>query len=507
MLNWIKGEGSDHPLADAKRVRELLSELPSDPFKALEELRGWLQSVDGVQELSLARKLAVVDAVDRTARPPLERLTSEFLASGGKLQRVQEARISAAVGNHFRQLAAAYLLLLERHRASSSGWGGIRDNMPLVIARALRATGARLKWQLLRYAPVERDIWQILGRLWHYAEGHSIEDARLSVYPGSDSTLRREFLKPIMLAISSADSLHATKLELAEKLIAHFTSLCLVQRQPGKGCHFLFDLDAGRAPVRLVARIQMTQGIRFFGPGNSVQAINGLIAAVQIDGAVPAVIDLGGPQDPQTVVEVSRHLVRYWSPQAPERSGARRQSLSQIDVVHGFEEVVAKLEGNDQAVEFGAAAETWNVENESDGGFGAVLPQSKGGWLRIGMLLGVKLSDEPAWGVGVVRRLSGRDDGQRYVGIQILAKGATGVRVRPASSGGEMQTGVLLPSSVSDSVGRGELDLLLREGTFSPQESLEMLVYDRTYLLMPRRLIEEGSDFDVARFGVQQYAG
>src|SRR5581483_543660 len=337
MLNWIKGEGSDHPLADGKRVREMLAELPSDPFKALDELRGWLQAFDGIQELSPARKLAVVDAVDQAARAPLARLTSEYLASGGQLQRVQEARISTAIGNHSRQLAAAYLLLLGRHQAGSPGRGGIRDNVPIVIARALRATAMRLKWQLLRYAPIEPDIWQILGRLWHYAEDHSIEDARLSVYPGLDSTPRREFLKPIMLAISSADSLHATKLELAEKLIAHFASQCLVQRQPGKGCHFLFDLDAGRAPVRLVARIQMTLGIRFFGPGNSVQAINALAAAVQIDGAVPASTGLDGPQDPQTVIEVLRHLVRYWSPQSPERSGERRQSLSQIDVVHGFD--------------------------------------------------------------------------------------------------------------------------------------------------------------------------
>ncbi|HUF21163.1 MAG TPA: hypothetical protein VMP00_10450 [Burkholderiales bacterium] len=39
MLDWIKGSQSDHPLADDKAARELISELPADSYKALEELR------------------------------------------------------------------------------------------------------------------------------------------------------------------------------------------------------------------------------------------------------------------------------------------------------------------------------------------------------------------------------------------------------------------------------------------------------------------------------------
>jgi hypothetical protein len=65
---------------------------------------------------------------------------------------------------------------------------------------------------------------------------------------------------------------------------------------------------------------------------------------------------------------------------------------------------------------------------------------------------------------------------------------------------------VLLPSSAADSSGTGELSLLMRVGTFSPRQSLQMRAYERDYLLVPKLLIEGGQDFDMARFRVMARA-
>lgn len=135
-----------------------------------------------------------------------------------------------------------------------------------------------------------------------------------------------------------------------------------------------------------------------------------------------------------------------------------------------------------------------------------MLPQAYSKWLKVGTLIGVRLTDGAAWGIGIVRRISVQEDKQRYVGVQFLARGTSVVRIRSAKGSGELQHALLLPSHSTDSLGHGDMSLLLREGGFSRESSLEMLAYDKTYLLVPRALIEGGHDFDMARFRVLQRA-
>ena len=66
---------------------------------------------------------------------------------------------------------------------------------------------------------------------------------------------------------------------------------------------------------------------------------------------------------------------------------------------------------------------------------------------------------------------------------------------------------MLLPSSKAASTGTGELNLLMRMGSFSPRQSLQMRAYEREYLLVPKELLEGGHDFDMATFRVMQRAG
>ena len=157
---------------------------------------------------------------------------------------------------------------------------------------------------------------------------------------------------------------------------------------------------------------------------------------------------------------------------------------------------------------FDSSVETWAVENESEGGYGALMPHNRSDWLRVGTLLGVKLEDGASWGVGIVRRLSAYDHKQRYVGIQVLTKGATVVKLGPVgvADPAELESALLLPSSAIAAQGAPEMNLLLRPGAFSLQKSMQMRAYERSYLLVPRQLLEGGYDFDMARFRVMQRA-
>lgn len=505
MLGWIKGSQSDHALADDKAARELISELPPDSFKALEELRYWLDSLQDADDLKLARILEIVELIDVTARHHLRKLSQEYVSAGSRLQRFHENRIWTTAFGFWKSLGAAYLLVLRKYQAGANGWNAIKTRMPTVVALGVRCAGARLKWHLLRYGQIDKGLWDDLGKLLAYAEEKNEATTVLELQPGTQTTIQREVLKTLMLGVSSTDSLLPAELELAERLIARFAEQYVLQKQPSKGCHFYFDLTAGNQPARFVDRIQ-SGNVRFFGPGNASQAVATLAAAVRNDGAVPTNLYAGAQPEPSAIVEVLEHLARYWSPQPPARSGDRKRSVSRFSVVHGFDDIVGKIQGDSQDLNFDQSAETWAVENESEGGYGAILPQAKADWLKVGTLLGVRMSDGGAWGVGIVRRLTGRENNQLYVGIQLLARGATVVRLRTVGGSRNPQDALLLPSSLTDSLAHDEMSLLLREGSFSPQNSLEMQAYDRNYLLVPKRLVEGGNDFDMARYRVLKRA-
>lgn len=509
MLSWIKGTQSDHPLAEDKAARELIAELPAnDSFKALEELSYWLDSLKGAEDLKLGRQFEIIDLIDQAAKNHQRKLSQDYLAGSARLKKVQEIRIWNTSFSFWKQLADAYRLCLTRYQAGAGGWSALKGPSPTIVARAMRAISLQLKWQLLRYGPVAPRLWEEYGKLFAYAEEKAFVATKVEVYPGKfgDSTVQREFLKGLMLAISSTDSLLPAKLEIAEKVVVQFSEFFVLSRQPAKGCHYYIDLTTGKGPARMVSRLQMTPGLRFFGPGSAAQELEKLIIVLQTDGVVPSNVNLGGVFGPELVLEVLRHLGRYWAPVPPARSEERRRSVSRISVIHHFDEILATISSDTEDLAFDNSAETWTVENESAGGYGALLPQTKGDWLMVGTLLGVKLEHGAAWGAGIVRRLSAYDLKQRYVGIQVFSKGATAVKIAPAGRSAIAQDAILLPSSTSDSSGTGEMSLLLRPGVFSEKKTYEMQAYGRSYLLVPKKLLEDGDDFDMARFRVMQRA-
>jgi hypothetical protein len=511
MLKWIKGSKSDHPLADEKAAREFIAELPPlDPYKSLEELGYWLDTLNAADDLALPRILEIIDLIDQAAKNHQRKLSQDYLSGSARLQKFQEIRIWNAVFTFWRQLSDAYQLCLTRFQAGAGGWGGLKGQMPMVVARALRALTLQLKWQLLRYGPVDPRVWAQMGRLYAYAEERGFATTSVVVYPGKfgESTVQREFLKGVMLNISSTDSLLPAKLEVAERIVAQFSEFFVMNRQPAKGCHYYFDLNEDKVPARMMSRLQMTPGLRFFGPGNAAAQLEKLIAAVQADGVVPSHINLGGTFDPEIALEALRHLARYWAPMPPARSEERRNSVLRMSVIHDFDEIISTISGETRDLSFDSSVEVWTVENESEGGYGALMPQARSDWLRVGTLLGVKLDDGASWGVGIVRRMSAYDHKQRYVGIQVLTKGATVVKLAPISAqdDSELESALLLPSNANDTNGASEMNLLLRPGAFSLQKSMEMRAYERSYLLVPRKLVEGGYDFDMARFRVMQAA-
>jgi len=509
VLGWNKKK-SDHPMADEKGAKELLAELPtSDPFKTLQEVAHWLEAARDAEALKPQRIFEIIDQLDATGRLHARKLSQEYLAAGNRLQRFQEQRIYSSVVEFWRQLGAGYEFCLAQGHPSVPGASAIKPLAPMITARAIRALTLELKWGLMRYAPADPTLWGRLGALYAQAEKAGFNSKACAMYPGvgAPTSVESEYLAVLMLGMSATDSLLPRKLEVAERIVSNFAQYFVLQKQLAKGCHYHVDLAVARPPARLMARVGSVPTVRYFGPGAACDMAEKAIGAITDRGAVPSDLSLGDNYEPALVVEVLRHLARYWAPVPPSRNEERRRSFARINIVHDFDEIIAIIAGgrkDETDLSFDQHIETWTVENESENGYGAIIPPSKADWLKVGTLLGIKLEDGNAWGVGIVRRLSNDPTQQRYVGIQTLAKGGTRVKLFAVGGGHSSEDAVLLPSSAEDSRGTGELSLLMRMGTFSQRQNFQMRAYERNYMLIPKQLIEGGQDFDMAKFRVLQ---
>lgn len=491
-----------HPLTDERAALGLVAALPADPVEALRALGDWLDSLADAPDMRLLRKFEVVDLLDRTARQHLKHFQAQYLAAASRAQGKLEGPTV-----FLRQLAAAHLRVVQQFQTYSPGWIQVRDRLPVLLSRALNVAGMRLKWQMLRYAPVEKEQWQSLAQLWACAEDRSLTAARALLYDDLETTVQREYLKPLMLAVSAGDSLAPAELDIAEKIVAHFAPRFDLQRQPGKDCYFCIDIELAGAPQRFMPGTSLRPGMRFFGPGAALAEIEALGTAIAAGEPIPQEIGLEGIGEIAPVIEVLDHLARHWGSKRPGRTEERKRTLAEITIVNGFEEILATLSA-EAAVDLALNedGEVWKVENESEGGYGVIVPLGTAEWVRVGCILGVRPIESRSWAVGLVRRLAARDSEDRYIGIQVLGRGARMVKLmRPGESRAAM-SGVLLPSHVGESVSQGEVTLLLPAGGFSAQGTLMMRVYDREYLLEPRMLLETGADYDMAYYRISAAA-
>ena len=513
MLNWIGGDKVDHPMADAKQARQLVAELPAhDAAKALAEITEWLDSMNSTEGFKPDRRFENLDLLDGAAKNHQRKLSQDYLATP-RQQKFQENKLWTSVSGFWRALGDGYILCVDQCESGTSG-AAVRKSLPVIVARALRVLTLQLKWVLLRYGPVEPRLWHDIARMYTFAAQKGFADGKVAVYPGvhGESTNRQELLKSLMLAASSTDGLPPIKQQLAERAVAQFAEAFVLSRTP-EGCTYCFDLEAPKPPVRLFRGAAASPSMVYFGAGEGLAQLRQVIRQVVETGGVPKDLNLGGTYEKDIIIATLKHLELYWSETPPARSSERRKTAARITVVPGFGEILGVVDpANSDTLDFSQeqSAESWIVENVSDGGYGAIIPAVKSDWIKVGTLIGVQSEGANYWGVGMIRRISRDEHQQRRVGIQLLSKIAIPIKLaRPAATSAfnaAREPGpALLLSTAPD--GHGEVGVVMREGIFNGRDSLEMLVRDKTYLLMPSRMVEGGEDFDWAKFKVMQRAG
>ncbi len=511
-LNWIGGGKPDHPMADMKRAQELVGELPQDSYKALDEVTFWLDSLNRTEGFKLDQRYALVDLIDQSARNHQRKLAQEYLAAP-RLQKFQENRMWKLSFEFWKTLGTAYSVLIEQFQSGASGAGSVRNLLPVVTARALRCLKMQLKWVLLRYGTVEDRIWADLARLYQFAEDKDFAIKRIEVYPGGEEpvSVEEEFVKALMLSISSTDSLLPLELDIAERACEHFGRQFQIGRQAAKALPNYYDLAMRKPPARVQKNAKLGASVRYFGAGEALKGVSVLIHEIRDKDGIPSDVNFGANRSVESVTNVLKHLVEYWSDEPPARGSERRKVATRMTVVPGFAELLQRLETTATIGAFelhesaNGGGESWIVENASEGGYGAIVPQVKGDWLKVGALIAYRTETSKYWGAGLVRRITRDEYQQRRVGIQSLA--AIGIRVTLAPPGGvssfravrDGDAAVLLSTQPDKN---GEITMVMRVGSFSPSQLYEMRLREKIYLIEPARMLEGGEDYDWARYKI-----
>ena len=506
------GAKPDHPMSDLKQAKLLISELPAnDSLKALDEATFWLDSICRDEGFKVDSRYELFDLLDQAARIHQRKLSQEYLATD-RQEKFRENKLWNTIFEFWKTLGNAYSQCIQQFQAGASGASSIKKDLPAIIARALRTLTLQLKWILLRYGPVDDRVWGEIGRLYLFADTKGIATTATGLAPGAhgQGSVQQEFLNALMLGVSSTDGLTPLKQEIAERTVAHFSSLYTLQAKPGPGCNFCFDLSTGKPPTRAMKGFEADKMTRFFGAGKALPALEQLMQEIKTKDGVPSHINLGGTYDANLVRSVMQHLARYWSDNPPARNSERHKIATRMTVVHGFRSTVRCITPADDgnSLDFLAhdGSESWIVENVSDGGFGAIIPQMKGeDWINVGFLLGVQTETAQYWGAGIVRRITRDEYQQRRIGIQLLSNTLIPVKLAPAGSVSsfnatrEGDLAVLLSIAPDKN---GEIALLLGGGSFTPGQMLEMNVRGKQYYMMPSKLVEGGDDFDWATFKI-----
>jgi hypothetical protein len=510
-FKWIGGNAADHPMADAKRAREIIDGLPTDATKALLEVTELLESLNQAEGFRLNRRFESIGLLEAAVREHQRTLLRDYLFNP-RQQKYYENQLWNCATGLGKQLEGAYALCVRQYDSGFSGITSIGVSLPVIMARAVRALTFQLKWALFRYGPVEPRIWGAIAGLYRFAEQRGVADGVILVYPGEParSSVQREFLRAMMLAASSPDGLPPLHQEIAARAIAHLAGAFRVSTSP-EGCTHCFDLALSKPPQRLFQEVQPTESLRYFGPGEALAGLEQLAAQIA-GGGIPEDFHLAGSYEPQLVAAVLERLAHTWSLTPPVRGAERRQTTSNATAVPGLKELLSMLQlpgGENLDLSQQKSAESWIVDNVSDGGYGAIIPPRTGEWVRVGALVGLKSETSQHWAVGVIRRITIDEQKQRHVGIQLLTKVAISFALSMADSMTSLdfnlstEPGILL--EVSPGV-EGEVGVLLctgvLNGVFKPRDKLELKSRDQTLRVRLEKIVEAGEGFDWAKMKV-----
>ena len=535
MLDWFKQFGGkpDHPLRDAEAAKEVLAALPEGvSLETLEQLSHWVGSVKDTPGFACDDRLAVMRLLDQAAAVHAEPLFNQFFSKIHQQDRATR-KIWDTLCEYWRRLAQGYAQCVADFEHGEKGAISVEEQMPLALARALRAASLRFKLRYLRFVGIDAKAWAPLYRMYAFAELKQFDNVPVVVYAREvHTTARAELQKILLLYLVAPHEFPPGQLELAFRILARFAISAEWSHVPQAECNFVIDMGVGGPPSHLPAKEMAGANKRFIGGGRALTKLNEL-KALSEKNMLSEEQRFGREFSPAQIITVIKHLYLYLSVAPPQRRFTRTKAAAEVSVVHGLKPIcqrVTKIElgsgmslGEDLdiraktanimklvAEEIESTPETWAQKDQSEWGLGADIPPDLGKWAEPGKLCGVQPRGEKNWWVGIVRRMDA--DNGLHCGIRIFSKRPVSVWLRVLGAGEhqaanwESSTGsfafdylraIMLPDALKS---HDHPVIILENKTYVPGQLCEVMMGEHKRHLKLVEFLEEGEDYVRAAF-------
>lgn len=514
ILPWRKRCDVDHPLANAKHLARMIDELPlnDDPRQALENVNHRLASIQQTPAFSAAQRYTLVSALDTATRASQAHLLEQYVAQ--RRERViEEKRVWQTMTEFWTLLAQGYLDCAQACGESGPLPRDIEACGPRIAARGLRALRYQLKWRLLRYADIPADVWPACGRFLTLAERGAAAATPLSLYDDdkTPTSPHTQMLRLAMFHSVSPASLSPAEQHVAERLVVYLTRKFRIDSEHHDRYDYCFDSRGIRPPSRRTINAPAAATLRYLDVSDARYWTGAAHALVCGTGHLPADLDLGAAVQTTTVTRVLQHLNVQWAKAAPPRATGRQKVDADLQAVHGYPNVVRVVAAPDHGRTDDSDTQPlpmWAAADMSRNGYGVITPAGAAEALQVGDIVALRIDADPAWAVGVIRRIQARTDHRRHVGLQLLTQAAVAVQVRTMTSAArdtKRQPAILLDERPLPD---GSLYIVARKGLLDTREAIEARfgAEGTSVILEPSGLVESGTDYDWLRYRMTSVA-
>lgn len=435
--------------------------------------------------------------------------------------------------------------------------GEPRFDMPRVIARCLRYIAAQAKWHYFRFEKAPARLWILAHQHYRLAEISGFDSHSFPLYPELSeeaSSCAGEYIRMLVLATVSGNNLTVPQINLIDRWLIAWSRCVQLARKYREGLHHYYvSLQDGCGPEK-VGSPSDGKVCRYWGVTALIDRIGQTLQQLE-NGAAPKSFDLGRDGRAFAAIELLKLLAAHWdaaihNSQTPR---AERQKVNKAaGVIHGLDRICSHVrQDNDRHRKNGAGDDkvqvdyddlidmrlygfvsdrtrdkharqcvasghpahdwqTWEIDNESASGLGAVLSYTDNEWVRPGILVGVQLDAKDNWQVGILRRLSRIDHDRVYTGLQILTAMPVAVtmhceeqdRVRSmavtelGSWGGidppDLRMAIYLPHKIE---GSNVNTLIMRAADYGAGRIYQVKAHDKVFSVSLGRVLETGVDW------------
>ncbi|GAB3249922.1 hypothetical protein [Chitinimonas naiadis] len=543
------------PLADAKAAAQWMREVKQ------EDIAGQLAVVHELAIKSLERRplslstLQALFVIDEKIQSTFDQVRQQYIQNPRAGKAIEEKLWNDIVG-FARAMLAAYHPFVRLEDPKPEEEAGFQQATALMLARATHYVGIQVKWHYFRFQNPPATLWAAANQLYRLAEVSGIDSQAFPLYAELDpqpTSCADEFIRIQMLATLNNGNFNLRQYDWADRWLIGWSRQVQIERKYRDGIHqFCVNLAEPTGPNKIHEAVEGDM-MRFWGVGDLLAEMGRIISQLEA-GDTPARLGLGDDARMPACLDFLRQLEILWSRERNQQSSrSERTKVSKlIQITSSLTAIFSAVRFDDERAMLRASARTapdndevmdmklygyvtdrtkhklaqaqarnhayankaktiehdeWVVENQSAGGFGAVLPVEGHDWVRLGVLLALRNQESENWQIAVIRRLNRINADQLYAGVQILTSTPVAASMKsleedrhaPMAVEGVDTIGLVMRKNglyiPYFGEGRRANSLLLHSADYAPGRLYQVLARDKSFMVRIGETLEKGPDW------------